>query len=49
MSWCLVGSEMCIRDRGGDGGGTVLVEGPPEKVAECAESYTGKYLKTMLK
>ena len=34
---------------GGDGGGTVLVEGPPEKVAECAESYTGKYLKTMLK
>jgi excinuclease ABC subunit A len=34
---------------GGDGGGTVLVEGPPEKVAECAESYTGKYLKLMLK
>jgi excinuclease ABC subunit A len=34
---------------GGDGGGKVLVEGPPEKVAECAESYTGKYLKTMLK
>lgn len=34
---------------GGDGGGTILVEGPPEKVAECTESYTGKYLKTMLK
>jgi excinuclease ABC subunit A len=34
---------------GGDGGGTVLVEGPPEKVAQCAESYTGKYLKPMLK
>jgi excinuclease ABC subunit A len=34
---------------GGDGGGTVLIEGPPEKVAQCAESYTGKYLKTMLK
>ena len=34
---------------GGDGGGTVLVEGPPEKVAQCAESYTGKYLKMMLK
>ncbi len=34
---------------GGDGGGTILVEGPPEKVAQCAESYTGKYLKTMLK
>lgn len=34
---------------GGDGGGTVLVEGPPEKVADCAKSYTGKYLKNMLK
>ena len=34
---------------GGDGGGTILVEGSPEKVAECAESYTGKYLKPMLK
>jgi excinuclease ABC subunit A len=34
---------------GGDGGGKVLVEGTPEKVAECAESYTGKYLKMMLK
>ncbi len=34
---------------GGDGGGTILVEGSPEKVAECAESYTGKYLKQMLK
>ncbi len=34
---------------GGDGGGTILVEGPPEKVAEFTESYTGKYLKTMLK
>ena len=34
---------------GGDGGGTVLVEGPPEKVADCANSYTGKYLKPMLK
>lgn len=34
---------------GGDGGGKVLVEGPPEKVAECAESYTGKYLEMMLK
>jgi excinuclease ABC subunit A len=34
---------------GGDGGGTVLVEGSPEVVAKCAESYTGKYLKPMLK
>ena len=34
---------------GGDGGGTVLVEGAPEVVAKCADSYTGKYLKPMLK
>jgi excinuclease ABC subunit A len=34
---------------GGDGGGTVLVEGAPEVVAKCAKSYTGKYLKPMLK
>ena len=34
---------------GGDGGGSILVEGSPEKVAECAASYTGQYLKTMLK
>ena len=29
---------------GGDGGGTVVVYGTPEKVAECAESYTGRFL-----
>jgi excinuclease ABC subunit A len=34
---------------GGDGGGTVLVEGSPETVADCTKSYTGKYLKPMLK
>ena len=34
---------------GGDGGGTVLVEGAPEVVAKCTDSYTGKYLKPMLK
>ena len=33
---------------GGDGGGTVVVSGTPEKVAECEESYTGKFLKPML-
>ena len=33
---------------GGDGGGMVVAEGPPELVAECKESYTGKYLKPML-
>ena len=34
---------------GGDGGGTVLVEGAPEVVAKCTDSYTGKYLKPILK
>ena len=30
---------------GGDNGGTVLVEGTPEKVAEDPNSWTGQYLK----
>jgi excinuclease ABC subunit A len=34
---------------GGDNGGEIVVEGTPETVAECAESYTGYYLKDMLK
>ena len=33
---------------GGDGGGTVIAEGPPEKVAENPISYTGKYVKKYL-
>ncbi len=33
---------------GGDGGGTVVVSGTPEKVAECEKSYTGKFLKPIL-
>lgn len=33
---------------GGDGGGTIVATGTPEKVAECEGSYTGKYLKKML-
>ena len=33
---------------GGDGGGTVVAEGPPETIAQCKASYTGKYLKRML-
>ncbi|MCQ2414318.1 MAG: excinuclease ABC subunit UvrA, partial [Clostridia bacterium] len=33
---------------GGDGGGTVLVSGTPEAVAECERSYTGHYLKEKL-
>ena len=34
---------------GGDGGGTVIATGTPEEIAECAESYTGQYLKKYLK
>ena len=33
---------------GGDGGGTVVVSGTPEKVCECEKSYTGKFLKSMI-
>ncbi len=33
---------------GGDRGGTVLVTGTPEEVAECEKSYTGHYVKRML-
>ena len=29
---------------GGDGGGTIIAEGTPEKVVEVEGSYTGKYL-----
>ncbi len=30
---------------GGDGGGFIIVQGTPRDVAQCKESYTGKYLK----
>jgi excinuclease ABC subunit A len=33
---------------GGTGGGTVIVEGTPEKVAKTAESYTGQFLAPLL-
>ena len=33
---------------GGDGGGTVIAEGTPEKITECEKSYTGIYIKKML-
>ncbi len=33
---------------GGDGGGRVVAEGPPETVAKVAESYTGRFLADML-
>ena len=34
---------------GGDGGGTVVAVGTPEKVAECESSYTGSFLREKLK
>ncbi len=33
---------------GGDGGGTVISEGTPEKIAGCENSYTGAFLKKIL-
>jgi excinuclease ABC subunit A len=38
-----------IGPEGGDGGGMVVAIGTPEKVAEVEGSYTGYYLKDMLK
>ncbi|MBO5417529.1 MAG: excinuclease ABC subunit UvrA [Clostridia bacterium] len=34
---------------GGDKGGRIVVQGTPEEVAKCAKSYTGQYLKGLLK
>lgn len=34
---------------GGENGGKVLITGTPEKVAACKKSYTGQYLKKVLK
>ena len=34
---------------GGSEGGTIVATGTPEDVAACPESYTGQYLKKLLK
>ncbi len=34
---------------GGDQGGTVVAEGTPEEIAKCKNSFTGRYLKKLLK
>ncbi len=34
---------------GGDGGGELVAAGTPEEIAACDNSYTGKYLKKLLK
>jgi len=33
---------------GGDAGGRIVAQGPPEAVARCAESFTGQYLARVL-
>ncbi len=33
---------------GGDGGGQIVVQGTPEQVLRCQESYTGRYLAKLL-
>ena len=38
-----------IGPEGGDKGGTVIASGTPEEVAESPVSYTGKYIKPMLR
>ena len=38
-----------IGPEGGDKGGTVVAQGPPEEVAQSPVSYTGKYVKKYLK
>lgn len=37
-----------IGPEGGDEGGTIVVTGTPEEIAECEESWTGKFLKKIL-
>ena len=37
-----------IGPEGGDEGGTIVACGTPEQVAQCEDSYTGKYLKKIL-
>jgi excinuclease ABC subunit A len=34
---------------GGEGGGQIVAEGPPEAIVACKESHTGRYLKPLLK
>jgi excinuclease ABC subunit A len=34
---------------GGDKGGEVIIQGNPEEIKQCHNSYTGKYLKEFSK
>jgi excinuclease ABC subunit A len=33
---------------GGEGGGQIVAQGPPEKIVECEASHTGRYLRPVL-
>jgi excinuclease ABC subunit A len=33
---------------GGEAGGHIVAEGPPEEVARCEQSYTGRFLRRLL-
>ena len=33
---------------GGEGGGQIVAQGPPEKIVECEASHTGRYLREVL-
>ncbi len=43
------GTSWDLGPEGGDGGGRVIAQGPPEKVAKAKGSHTGHFLKSMLK
>ncbi|MFL5805688.1 MAG: hypothetical protein ACJ8CR_28610, partial [Roseiflexaceae bacterium] len=34
---------------GGKNGGTIVAQGPPEQIAACSSSYTGQFLRDMLR
>ncbi len=38
-----------IGPEGGAGGGRIIATGTPEEIAEAPESYTGRFLKPLLK
>ena len=38
-----------IGPEGGNGGGEIVLAGTPEEIAKCEASYTGQYLKSVLK
>ena len=38
-----------IGPEGGDRGGEIIATGTPEDISKCAQSYTGQFLKPMLK